>query len=77
MTTDKVATTLRTRSSLCGEAYPESIRSGGMRALLGEIGLLDVRPGKVDYSSGCESRPSKVGQPLGSELWAGGSNPKG
>jgi len=36
-----------------------------------------VRPGKVEYSSGCESRPSKVGQPLGSELWADGSDPKG
>ena len=36
-----------------------------------------VRPGKVAYSSGCESRSSKAGQPLDRGPWAGGSNSKG
>ncbi len=44
--------------------------------LLRGAGLLDVRLGKVVYSSGCESRSSKAGQPLGSELWVGGGNRK-
>ena len=52
----------------------EQARSRGSREPSGSRG--SVRPGKVEYSSGCESRPSKVGQPLGSELWTGGSNPK-
>ena len=36
-----------------------------------------VRPGKVVYSNGWDSRSGKAGQPPDSELWAGGSNPKG
>jgi len=35
-----------------------------------------VRLGKVVYSSGCESRSSKAGQPLGRELWVGAGNRK-
>ena len=35
-----------------------------------------VRLGKVVYSSGCESRSSKEGQPLDREPWVGGSNSK-
>ena len=36
-----------------------------------------VRPGKVAYFSGWESRTGKAGQPPVREPWAGGSNPKG
>ena len=39
-------------------------------------GNRSVRPGKVAYSSGCESRSSKAGQPLDRGPWAGGSNSK-
>jgi len=35
-----------------------------------------VRLGKVVYSSGCEPRSSKAGQPLGRELWVGVGNCK-
>jgi len=35
-----------------------------------------VRPSKVDYSSGCESRPDKAGQPPGSKRRAGGGDSK-
>ena len=35
-----------------------------------------VRLGKVVYSSGCEPRSSKAGQPLGRELWVGAGNRK-
>lgn len=59
----------------CGEAYQEKYGKG-WRILLRGIGLLDVRLGKVVYSSGCEPRSSKAGQPLGRELWVGGSNRK-
>ena len=38
--------------------------------------LGSVRLGKVVYSSGCESRSSKEGQPLDREPWVGGSNSK-
>lgn len=48
---------------------------GGEISLRG-TGLLDVRLGKVVYSSGCEPRSSKAGQPLGRELWVGGGNRK-
>jgi hypothetical protein len=42
---------------------------------MGHFRLLNqggVRPSKVDSSSGCESRPGKVGQPPGSNHRAGG-----
>ena len=42
----------------------------------GHESLGSVRLGKVVYSSGCESRSSKAGQPLDRELWVGGSNSK-
>ncbi len=77
MTTNKVMRTCCDHVlAACGEAYLKESRVRG-HALSGGIGLLDVRPGKVDSSSGCESRPSKVGQPLGSKLWAGGRDAKG
>ena len=42
MTTDNVtARTCEHVVAACGEAYPKRFRSGGERALLGEIGLLD------------------------------------
>ncbi|WP_419650181.1 hypothetical protein, partial [Thiolapillus sp.] len=43
------------------------------QAVLGRL----VRPGKVAYSSGRESRSGKAGQPPDREFSAGGSNPKG
>jgi len=62
----------------CGEAYQQKksvVRWIEQTSLRG-TGLLDVRLGKVVYSSGCESRSSKAGQPLDRELWVGGSNSK-
>ena len=49
----------------------------GVSTSLEGAGLLDVRPGKVVYSCGCESRSGKAGQPPEREPWAGGSNSKG
>jgi hypothetical protein len=61
----------------CGEAYQQKYRQMDReQALLKGTGLLDVRLGKVVYSSGCEPRSSKAGQSLDRELWVGGSNSK-
>ena len=61
----------------CGEAYQYESIAGGVKTSSGEAGLLDVRPGKVANSCGCESRSGKADQPPEREPWAGGSNPKG
>ena len=39
----------------------------GRQCFHGNIVVLVVRPGKVAYSSGCEARPGRSSQPLGSE----------
>jgi len=39
----------------------------GKKAVGGTFVVLVVRPGKVAYSSGCEARPGRSSQPLGSE----------
>jgi hypothetical protein len=41
-----------------------------------ELTETQVRPGKVVYSSGCESRSGKAGQSPDRAPWVGGSNPK-
>ncbi|WP_419601039.1 hypothetical protein, partial [Thiolapillus sp.] len=64
------------RFLLCREISGESlhgVRSGKQVWILGRL----VRPGKVAYSSGWESRSGKAGQPPDREFRAGGSNPKG
>jgi len=38
--------------------------------------VMGVRPSKVDYSSGCEPRSGKAGQPLDSKHRVGGGNSK-